>query len=106
VARIPDRVADRHFKSQSADLTWRGQRVVEFVGHMERLAADWQELAARHDLPPALERAHTTRAKGPHEDWRAYYDRATVHLVAERYRTDLAELGYEGARDELLAYVG
>lgn len=105
VARIPDRIADRHFKSQSSHLYRRGERLVGFVGHMERLDADWRTLAERHDLPVALERAHTTRAKGPHADWRDYYDRATVDVVAERYREDLAKLGYEGARDELLAYL-
>jgi hypothetical protein len=105
VARIPDRVADRHFKSQSADLYRHGERVVGFVGHMERLDHDWHHIAERHDLPLVLERAHTTRAKGPHADWQAYYDRATVDLVAARYRTDLALLGYEGAREELLAHL-
>ncbi len=105
VARIPDRVADRHFKSQSSHLYRRGARVVGFVGHMERLDADWRALAARHDLPPTLERAHSTKAKGPHADWRDYYDRATVELVAVRYAEDLARLGYEGAREELLAHL-
>jgi hypothetical protein len=105
VARIPDRVADRHFKSQSAEVFYRGTQVVRFLGHMEQLAADWRTLAERHDFPVALERAHTTGAKGPHADWRDYYDRATVDIVAGRYAEDLTRLGYAGAREELLAHL-
>lgn len=105
VGRLPDWFSDRHFKSQSADLYRKGQRVVTFLGRMESLAEDWRTLAARHDLPPTLERAHATKAKGPHDDWRDYYDRPTVDAVYTRYRADFEQLGYEGAREELLQHL-
>lgn len=105
VARIPDRVADRHFKSQSCDLYEGERRVVSFVGHMESLAADWRTIAERHDLPTTLERAHTTGAKGPHADWRDYYDRDTVDVVTRRYQADLDHFGYQGEREALLAHL-
>lgn len=105
VARIPDRIADRHFKSQTADIYQDGRTIVAFVGRMERLATDWAMIAQRYDLPVTLERAHTTRAKGPHDDWRDYYDKQLVDVVAQRYHADLRLLRYEDAREELLAHL-
>lgn len=105
IDRIPDRLADRHFKSQSAQLYQGRERLVRFVGRMEHLAEDWRAVATKHDLPPTLQRAHTTREKGPHADWRDYYDRALVDAVYTRYHDDFERLGYADARDELAAHL-
>jgi Sulfotransferase family len=90
VARIPDRMAEGHFKSQASMLHAGGARRPDFVGRFERLEADWTMLADRLGLPE-LTLSNPTR----HTDWREYYRSGeTIELATERYRLDLDEFGY------------
>lgn len=103
VVRIPDRLADRHFKSQHAHLYVRGARLVQFVGRIERLAEDWRTIAERFDFQRTLGRSHATAPSD--EDYRAWYTPALVDTVYARYREDFETLGYAGAREELLGFL-
>jgi hypothetical protein len=98
VARIPDWLADSHFKSQYAMLFRHGRKIPDFIGHFENLEEDWKPLAQSYGLP-ALANRNTNALR----DWRTYYsDRAVVECVAKRYRSDLAHFGYEREYTELL----
>lgn len=103
VSRIPDRLADRHFKSQYAHLYHHGQPQVQFIGRMEHLAADWRTLAERFGLPLSLGRSHSTGTPG--DDYRSYYTPELVETVYARYRHDFEVLGYPNSRAELLQFL-
>jgi hypothetical protein len=106
VAKIPDALADAHFKSQHALLYDGGELVVDDVGRFERIEADWQPLAARHGLEPTLEASNeSTRKDGVHDDYRHYYTEELATLVYERYRKDVHTFGYEAEYADLLDFV-
>ena len=98
VVRIPDWLADAHFKSQSAILAASGCRFPAFVGRFENLSGDWAELSRAHGLGPLPHQ----NAGGGCDTWANYYaDLNTVDVVAARYARDLEGLGYENAYEEL-----
>lgn len=98
VARVPDWLADAHFKSQYAMLFRRGRPIPDFIGHFENIDRDWELLTRKYGVPP-LEHKNPTTAR----DWRSYYsDKALVELVAARYRNDLRHFEYENINQELL----
>lgn len=98
VARVPDWLADAHFKSQYSML-YRGKRKIpDFIGHFETLDRDWATLTKQYGIPP-LGRKNATTAR----DWRTYYlDKSVIDMVAARYRDDIRLLGYEREYHELL----
>ena len=98
VSRIPDWLADGHFKSQHAMLFRFGRQIPDFIGHFENLEEDWKPLAQHYGLP-----ALTKKNANTLNNWRTYYsDRMVVERVAQRYHKDLADFGYEQEYTELL----
>jgi hypothetical protein len=106
VSRIPDALADSHFKSQYA-LLYSGEELqVDYVGKFEQLDRDWQPIAEKYQLDPLLSHANVSKNKpGCQSDYRLYYTEALVKLVYERYRKDVHLFGYEEEYKQLLAFV-
>lgn len=94
VAEIPDAVADDHFRSQAAMLTWRGRVVPSFVGRFEALAADWErlgELVAARTGRVLGELPHiNARRSGTDDLPELYADKAVAARVRRRYAEDFA----------------
>jgi hypothetical protein len=89
--KIPDFLADGHFKSQHGWLYRFGSRIPDYVGKLETLTEDWRPLAARFSLP---ELDHRNRS----EDYelRDYFKTSeTVRAAARRYWKDIRSFGYE-----------
>lgn len=106
VSKIPDAVADSHFKSQYALLHRKGELQVDYVGKFERFDQDWQPLAEKYQLDPLLAQANVSKNKpGCHSDYRLYYTEDLVQLVYERYRKDVETFGYQAEVEQLLAFV-
>lgn len=98
VSRIPEWLADSHFKSQYAMLFRFGRQIPDFIGHFETLEQDWHTLSQERGLP-ALTKKNVSTLR----DWRTYYsDKAVVQRVARRYHRDLVHFGYEQDYVELL----
>ncbi len=103
VCMIPDRIADRHFVSQSMGaLTSDGKLVVDFFGKLERMEKDYEPLRQRFGFAP-LPHYNKTRRSG--KSWMDYYDLDTARRVYKRYRTDIEVFGYQDAYDKLIAYL-
>jgi len=96
VVEIPDRIADRHFRSQHTFLYHRGAPTVDFIGRFEHLEQDWAAIRRRFDLPP-LE--HHNRS--PHPLYSKAYTPELARAAAERYARDITLFGYEDAVNEL-----
>jgi hypothetical protein len=73
------------------DLT--GKIVVDYVGRYERLVEDYEEICRRIGIP-SKQLPHRRKAKDRRE-YRSYYDDETATLVAEHYRRDIEDFGYE-----------
>jgi len=106
VSKIPDALADNHFKSQYALLYEDGAALVDTVGKFEQLHDDWQPIATQYQLDPQLEPFNVSKTKpGCHSDYRLYYTQPLVQLVYERYRQDVEMFGYEAEYKQLLEFV-
>lgn len=102
VCMIHDRIADRHFASQSIGaLGPDGRLALDYVGKMERMNADYEPLRQRFGLAPLPHYNKTKKEK----NWMDYYDEKTARRVCRRYRTDIEVFGYQGVYDELISYI-
>ena len=88
IAVIPDNKADRHFRSQSWFLSWDGALLPSFVGKLEKISDDWQELQKRFGIAPPpqinVSSAKTLPAMSAE----------TKMLIRERYVDDFKLFGY------------
>lgn len=98
VCRIPDKFADRHFRSQHCFLHHRGRLAVDFVGRLETIDEDWQVVRSHVDLG-VLPRAKFTNKT----DFRLMYSPRLARQAAERYATDIRLFGYEDSLAELVS---
>ena len=105
ISKIPDYWADHHFKSQYAILYRRGRLLADWVGRLENIDRDWEELASRFDLIRGIEFHKSTQDLGPYEDYRSYYTQELIELVYQRYRQDFEVFGYPYAYRELSDFI-
>lgn len=105
ISKVPDRLADNHFKSQYAILAKRAKALPDIIGHLETIGQDWAKLADRYDFEPHLPHANVTASAAGHGHYSSYYTPELVDLVYQRYKLDFERLGYAHARAELLAIV-
>ncbi len=103
VCMIPDRLADRHFVSQSMDvLDANGNLLVDYVGKLEHMERDYAPLRQKYGFQPLL---HYNKAKKAKQNWMDYYDLETARRVYRRYETDIKVFKYQDAYEELIAYL-
>lgn len=106
VAKIPDPLADNHFKSQYALLYSEERLQVDYVGKMENLDNEWKQIAEKYQLDPNLIQSNVTKDRqGCHSDYRLYYTEPLAKLVYERYRQDVETFGYERDYEHLLEFI-
>jgi hypothetical protein len=82
----------QHDKRQQQDflVDERGQLLVDFVGRFERLEADFSEVCRRLRICAPLKSLNMSQ----HCDYRTYYDRRTLQLVADNFRHDIERFAY------------
>lgn len=101
IGRIPDRLSDRHFKSQHwiyrQNLRRSGK--IDFIGRFESFAEDIEALRQRVPLAPV---GHINRSQ--HDDWRTYYTEDLADFVYERYQVDF-DTWYPEAYGDLISYL-
>ena len=68
----------------------RGNQIVDFVGHYERLQEDFATVCARLKLQAALPHANVSE----HRDYRTYYTPETRAFVAKQFQRDIELFGY------------
>lgn len=86
---------EKHLKSQTHHLCRHGQLLPDYVGRLENRAQDWARLITplglRHELP------HLNRSR--HRHWSEFYGSdALRQRVADRYRSDFEQFGYDPGR--------
>lgn len=91
ICDVPDKFADRHFKSQHT-LTHDGDKsVCDFIGKFENLAEDWSHLQQQIGLPDL---PHKNRSK-PRDASVTNVTDTSLQLLEERYEKDFKLLGYK-----------
>ena len=90
-----DAFADRHWLSQSRQVTGTDGRLPDFLGRYETLEADWREISEHLRLPPvALPRLNAS-STGPAGE--ADIDAESAALLRRRYAADFVLGGYGDA---------
>jgi hypothetical protein len=103
--KIPDFLADKHFKSQYSVLYRRGKLLVDYVGKVENIEQDWLKVAEKCGFEPSVVRENVSTPKGNKRDYRLFYTQELAELVYQRYRNDFELLGYQTAHQELLDFL-
>ncbi len=98
IAKIRDRDAETHFRSQSCFLTHRGRLTVDYLGRFESLNLDWNVLADRFGFPK-LPRLNSTRKRMATP---SSCTRRTAEMAAERYAGDIARFGYDAVVQDFI----
>ena len=102
VSRIPDRIADSHFASQSFMIDRMGQNPApNFVGHFEHLAEEYEPIRKKYGFMPLPHHNPTKKATF----WMDYYDLPTARRVYQRYKKDVERFGYQSSYEELIEYL-
>lgn len=68
-----------------------GTLMVDFVGRVERMSEDFQEICSRVGVDASLPHKN----KSSHRDYRDYYDTQTRALVGEHFAGDIERFGYD-----------
>ena len=92
--KMPDRIADEHFRSQFFSLSCKDRLIPNFLGKIENLREDYKkicEIIGMENPPKLPHKNKSVRDK----DYREYYNARTKHLVAKRYKKDLEAFEYE-----------
>ncbi len=101
VARVPDIIADGHFKSQYSSLYRNGKRIPHFIGRFEHLNEDWKSIADKFGLAELTANNRTDRSR-----WMDYYtSRETTELAHQRFKKDIESFDYGSSYEELIAGV-
>ena len=82
---------DNHYTQKYVLADETGNLVVDYVGHMERLEADFNHILSHLGLPP-VKIPHKNRSD--HTDYRGYYNDHTRALIAELFSDDIEAFGY------------
>src|SRR5690606_16538535 len=69
----------------------RGELIVDFIGHYERLNDDFEKICAHLGIQASLPRVNVSK----HQDYRSYYTARTRDAVAKHFRKDLELFGYD-----------
>jgi hypothetical protein len=79
-------------KRQQADflVDERACLLVDFVGRFERIDTDFREVCRQIGISAELKSLNLSR----HADYRTYYDRRSIQLVAEHFRDDVERFEY------------
>jgi len=69
-----------------------GEKIVDYVGRVETLQEDWENICERIGIKPAvISRLNTTHRTA----YREYYDKETREFVARRFHKSIELFGYE-----------
>ena len=89
-----DEFTDKHLRSQSYSLMFKGAPVVRRVGRLETIEHDWRRIAESAGINAELPRLNASN--GQHVHYREYYrDCRLVNMVGDRYAADVANFTYD-----------
>jgi hypothetical protein len=92
VADIPDKNADRHFRSQHWFVNDGDKDITDYVGKLENLREDWQYLIDKFGFP---ELPHKNKSLKKTANPREHYSSEIYKIAQERYRQDIEQFGYQ-----------
>lgn len=107
IVKIPFRLSDRHFRSQYyLTHNHKGICLVDYIGKMENIAEDFEQIAKNFDLPELGHMNQTKSVKtADSKKWMDYYTKETAELVYKKYKQDFDTFDYGNSYLELKEYL-
>ncbi len=102
IKKIPDSIADHHFKSQYSILFYQGQPLYDYVGKIEDFPESFEYIRKKFNLEKLGH--HNPSPKTIKKKWQDFYDEKTANLVYKRYQKDFTTW-YPDAYQELMDYL-
>lgn len=97
IIEIPDKWSNVHFKSQYQFIYDKGECLVDYIGRVENISSEYEDLQKRFGLCP-LEWINKSRESQLTD----YYTIDLLKKVYERYKQDVEAFGYEKAYKDIL----
>jgi len=105
ISRIPDFLADRHFKSQYYSIH-KKKISTSFIGKIEHFGTDWKYIADKFDFNEIIDKKNTTnKSKDIYKEYYTYYDIISAKKVFKRYKKDILTYGYLEEYHRLINYL-
>lgn len=102
VTKIPDFLADRHFKSQYYSVVKNNPYALDYIGKLENISNDWKLLSKKFSLEPIIE--HKNKSENQY-NYFEYYNIELVKKVEKKFFYDIQYFGYDNDYKNLLDYV-
>ncbi|MCE7996147.1 MAG: sulfotransferase family protein [Roseivirga sp.] len=97
VCNIPDRRADKHFRSQHCFLVHNGEMLCDFIGKVENFQDDWDYINQRYPIGPVKQVNFSMK-----KDLSSYFTPDLFEMAVKRYQRDIELLGYEEDVKEMM----
>jgi chondroitin 4-sulfotransferase 11 len=100
ICKIPDSIAEIHFRSQTCSLIHNGKLLPDFIGRYENLEEDFYKMCRMKDLSLTLPHLFNNVPKDKLDntwekvDYKTYYSEELKNLVGKRYRKDIEYFNY------------
>jgi len=98
LAKLPDKIIDRHLRSQSWDLSDEQGLLPDYIGKLETFDADWEVISNKYGLPKPMHHNKT----GNSVKITDICPRASMEKLIVRYADDIELFGYQQAVDDML----
>lgn len=99
VSKIPDTLADTHFRSQYSYLYKNNNQAPDYIGKFETLTTDWHPIANDFNLKEL-----PVKNKSSRNNWQDYYtSKEIIDLIANRYEKDIQAFDYQDKYDFLIS---
>jgi predicted DNA-binding antitoxin AbrB/MazE fold protein len=93
ICKIPDELADIHFKSQYQFIeNNKGKSVVDFIGKFESLFEDFEIVKKKTGFPSHIELPHLLKSE--RADYQSYYTTELIDMISKRYKKDIEIFQY------------
>lgn len=90
VCQIPDRRADKHFRSQHCFLEHNGEMLCDFIGKVENFQSDWDYINERYAIGTVRQVNYSMK-----KDLSSYFTPDLFDMAVRRYQRDIELLGYQ-----------
>ena len=73
-----------------------GNKIVDFIGKVENIKEDFNEVADILELESSvMDKIHINKTQRDSQDYRDYYTEETKQIIEKVYQTDMQAFGYK-----------
>ncbi len=105
IYKIPDYLADRHFKSQSRTIYHNKKIKINYIGKVENINKDWLNIADKFNFNDNIEHKNKSSKTEEVENSFSFYNKKTLYKVYKKYKADIINFNYISEYKQLKTYI-